>query len=73
MGREKAIDKGKSMFVPDAAGCENIRGGWECADSLDCGCGQQPEECWDFEFLASFNFSSGLHSLDFWPSKGYGG
>ena len=32
-------------------------------NSLDCGRGHQPEECWDFESLASCNFPSGLQPL----------
>lgn len=71
VGREKAINKGKSsMFVHNPAAYVSICGGWECAvlctestNSLDCGCGQQPEECWDFEFLAGLNVPSGLQPL----------
>jgi len=71
VGREKAINKGKSsMFVHNPAAYGSICGGWECAvlciestDSLDCGCGQQSEECWDFEFLTCLNFPTGLQPL----------
>lgn len=69
------------MFGHNPAGSEGICGGWECAvlwtkstDSLDCGCAQQPEECWDFEFLASFTFPSGLQPLGIsGPAKGMQG
>lgn len=79
---------GKRPLTKEKAAClvitqlgMSICGGWECAvlctknrDSLDGGCGQQPAECWDFEFLASFNFSNGLQPLrTSGPAKGMQG
>lgn len=61
VGREKAINQEKAacLFVTQL-GMRASGGGWECAllctkstDSLDCGCGQQPEECWGLAFPAS--------------------
>lgn len=61
VGREKAINQEKAacLFVTQL-GMRASGGGWECAllctkstDSLDCGCGQQSEECWDLAFPAS--------------------
>ena len=79
MGREKAINKGKAacLFITQL-GMRASGGGWECAvlctestDSLNCGCSQQSEECWDLEFLARLNFPSGLQPLRiFWSSIG---